>query len=229
MPKYLINKVFIELRYNESLMFNDMKCLQEIANELISVLKNYKYDSEAKALLLSNDDNNLNVSIFNNRLIIDQDEVSSLESFKKFSNEILSIVTSKLCIANFVRSGMRILKGIEVKNLKEANTYIKKNYIKINDNDFNILGDNQNVRVIFNSIFDDFGIALSISPNLFQVINIVDGNIKRNIQTPQILIDADIFIEKTTDSARIVECFIDDVIRYNYNKVDKFIGKVNIY
>lgn len=229
MPKYLINKVFIELRYYDSLMFNEMKYLQEIANNLKDILPNYTYDTNIRALMLSNEDENLKVSIFNNRLIIDQDESSSLEAFKKFSDSILSIVTSKLCIENFLRVGMRTLRGIEVKSLKEANTYIKKNYIKISDNNFNILGDNQDIKVGFSSIHNEYGISLIISPNVFQVVNIVDGNVTRSINIPQILIDTDIFIEKYTNSSKILESFIDDVINCNYNIIDKFIGKASIY
>lgn len=229
MPKYLINKVFIELRYHDSLLFNDMKYLQEIINELSGLFNNQNFDSNNKALFLSNDDTNLKVTVFNNRLIIDQDEATSLEKFKDSSIDILRIIISKLCINSFIRVGMRTLRGIETKNINEANTFIRKNFIKVNERDLGVLGNTFNTRVGFNTRFKDYDISLMLSPNLFQIISIRDGKVVKNIDTPQILVDTDVFKDGNIDANKLIEDFIDDVIDCNYNIIDKFVGKVSVY
>lgn len=229
MPKYLINKVFIELRYHDSLLFNDMKYLQEIINELSGLFNNQNFDSNNKALFLSNDDTNLKVTVFNNRLIIDQDEATSLEKFKDSSIDILRIIISKLCINSFIRVGMRTLRGIETKNINEANTFIRKNFIKVNERDLGVLGNTFNTRVGFNTRFKDYDISLMLSPNLFQIISIRDGKVVKNIDIPQILVDTDVFKDGNIDANKLIEDFIDDVIDCNYNIIDKFVGKVSVY
>ena len=229
MPKYSINKVFIELRYHDSLLFNDMKYLQEIINELSCLFNNQNFDSNNKALFLSNDDTNLKVTVFNNRLIIDQDEVTSLEKFKDSSINILRIIISKLYINSFIRVGMRTLRGIETKNINEANTFIRKNFIKVNERDLGVLGNTFNTRVGFNTRFKDYDISLMISPNLFQIISIRDGKVVKNIDIPQILVDTDVFKDGNIDVNKLIEDFIDDVIDCNYNIIDKFVGKVSVY
>ena len=182
MPKYLINKVFIELRYHDSLLFNDMKYLQEIINELSGLFNNQNFDPNNKALFLSNDDTNLKVTVFNNRLIIDQDEATSLEKFKDSSIDILRTIISKLCINSFIRVGMRTLRGIKTKNINEANTFIRRNFIKVNERDLDVLGNTFNTRVGFNTRFKDYDISLMLSPNLFQIISIKDGKVVKNIE-----------------------------------------------
>lgn len=229
MPKYLINKVFIELRYHDSLLFNDMKYLQEIINELSGLFNNQNFDPNNKALFLSNDDTNLKVTVFNNRLIIDQDEATSLEKFKDSSIDILRTIISKLCINSFIRVGMRTLRGIKTKNINEANTFIRRNFIKVNQRDLDVLGNTFNTRVGFNTRFKDYDISLMLSPNLFQIISIKDGKVVKNIDIPQILVDTDVFKDGNIDANKIIEDFIDDVIDCNYNIIDKFVGKVSVY
>lgn len=229
MPKYLINKVFIELRYHDSLLFNDMKYLQEIINELSGLFNNQNFDPNNKALFLSNDDTNLKVTVFNNRLIIDQDEATSLEKFKDSSIDILRTIISKLCINSFIRVGMRTLRGIKTKNINEANTFIRRNFIKVNERDLDVLGNTFNTRVGFNTRFKDYDISLMLSPNLFQIISIKDGKVVKNIDIPQILVDTDVFKDGNIDANKIIEDFIDDVIYCNYNIIDKFVGKVSVY
>lgn len=229
MPKYLINKVFIELRYHDSLLFNDMKYLQEIINELSGLFNNQNFDPNNKALFLSNDDTNLKVTVFNNRLIIDQDEATSLEKFKDSSIDILRTIISKLCINSFIRVGMRTLRGIKTKNINEANTFIRRNFIKVNERDLDVLGNTFNTRVGFNTRFKDYDISLMLSPNLFQIISIKDGKVVKNIDIPQILVDTDVFKDGNIDANKIIEDFIDDVIDCNYNIIDKFVGKVSVY
>lgn len=225
MPKYLINKVFIELRYQNSLLFNDMKCLQEIANDLSTLFNNQNFDPDNKALFLANDNTNLKVTVFNNRLIIDQDEVNSLEEFNISATKVLEIIISKLCINSFIRVGMRTLRGIETENINEANTFVRESFVKIDKSNLEILGDIFSTSVEFNTKYKDYNISLMIKPNSFHVVSIKNGNIVKDKNMPQILVDTDVFKDGNIERNKLIESFIEDVIKCNYNIVDKFVEK----
>lgn len=229
MPKYLINKIFIEARYNNSLLFNDMKYVQEIVDGLSSVMPNYNYDTDAKALMLGDNESRLKVTVTNNRLVIDFDEAESLECFRDKANVILGMIVEKLSIRSFVRVGMRALRGIEVKDINTANMYVRKNFIKISDNEMINLGDTKDIRVGFNSTYKNYILSLNISPNIFQVIEVRNGEVIKSNSIAQVLVDSDVFIENNISSSSIIESFIDDVIQCNYNCVDEFIRKVSKY
>lgn len=229
MPKYRINKAFIELRYRDSLLFNDMNNLQGIIEELGDVVTNYNFDSVSRAFILVNEDRKLNVTILNNRIVIDQDEPTSLEEFKNIANNILRKIIERLSISSFLRVGMRTYRGIVVNNINEANTYVRKNYIKINDNDFKLFGEPKNIKVNFSAIHNDYIVSLAINPHQFNVIEYQDGQLIRNVNESQVLIDTDIFIEKQVESSKVIDTFISDAINITEENVDKFIGKVNVY
>lgn len=96
MQDMIINKVFIEVRYPDSLMFNDMSALQSICNSLISIVPNRNFDKANNFLIITSEDNSFRVTISNNRLILDHDQPNDYGKFKELSNEVLRIVTEKI-------------------------------------------------------------------------------------------------------------------------------------
>ena len=229
MPNYFMNKVFIEAKYQEALLFNDMRVLQEIIRDLKEITPEAKYDDNQKTLIFMNNELQFNIVLNKNRLEINCDSPIEFYEFKKYSQYILNIVVEKLYIENFQRIGMRAFRGIEKINMGEANKYIWKNFIKIREEDLRELGNVKDCGVNFTIKSDEYSINLGISPNFYQVIKIVNGEVKDKVEKPEIMIDSDIFLDDKIEVDRVLNRFIDDVIRINETKINEFIKRVGIY
>lgn len=225
-----INKIFIELRYKDSFMFNDMECLEEIKDNVSSLLPEFKYDASNKVLILTNSKKHCNVNITGDRMVIDYDEPKSFEEFQSLAKEVLEITTNHLKIRNFTRIGIRSFRGENKQNGAEALSNVRKNFLKIHDSDLNILADKLiSVGVTFSFIKDKYVINLNITPNNFKVVEIENGVVTRDIDKSQVLIDSDIYREGEISREELINEFLVDFIDINNNSINSFMKKVGKY
>jgi len=229
MPNYSFSKIFIEARYSPALFFNDMNKIQLIADELIELFPIYTFEPNQKALVLNNIDKHYAANILANRFILDVDEPINFDEFKEIADKFIYSIITNLNIKTMNRIGMRTLRGMNKKNIGEANNFIK-NLFKFDDLLFNKLGsDINNLGITFSFRSDDYTIAVNIRSNSMQTIEMKDNAMVRNETVNQVLVDSDVFLEGTIDIDTVSNRFINDVIKINNNKIDNFIKNVSIY
>lgn len=239
MPNYVVNKVFIEARYNNALFFNDFNKIQSIMDESEGIFPISNFEPNQKVLILNNLEKHYTANISANRFIIDADRPESFESVKIIIEALLRICTNNLNIKKFTRIGMRTFRGIPKKNLGEANNYVKKNLFKFDDVILNKLGNSINnlgISFMFNN--DNYKTMLNIKAASMQTFEInlnptIANEIKLNSMTKnevvnEVLIDSDVFQDGIVDVDFVINNFIDDVIQINNSKIDEFIRSVSI-
>lgn len=229
MPNYLMNKVFIEAKYSDNILFNDMMILQQIINDLSQIMPEYNYDEKMKTLILINSERQFNTIINKNRIEINCDSQIEFNDFKHMGQNILEVLVNKLSIKNFIRIGMRTFRGIISNNMDQAKKYVWKNYIKIKPSDFTDIGNADQCAVKFSILRGKYKINLSIMPNRYQMLQVQNGKVINNINKPEIVIDSDIYIDNSNNVEEILNYFIDDVIKINNNEINNFVSKVGIY
>lgn len=227
MADYMINKAFVEARYNNAILFNDFNKLQLISRQVTKFFPISDYNANQKQLILSNDEKHRVVTIFQNRFVIDIDEPPSFENFKNIVNQTMEVIFSALDITKINRFGFRSLIGKEFENLNSVDDFIKNNLLKISTSDYNILGTNvRDCTISFTFDNDKYNVRLNIHPNLFQMLEVENNIIKRNMQKVQLLSDVDIFQEGSLDSQSILLNFLRDAIKINNENIKKFITEI---
>lgn len=229
MPNFSLNKVFIEAIYSDSLLFNDMRILQEIIENFKDNLPESNYDDQTKTLVLVNSEKQCNIMISKNRIAIDSDSPNSFDEFKNFSNQALNVIIPKLAITRFNRVGMRSFRGIEKKNNGEAYKSVWKNFIKVKEEDLNELGTIHGCGVNFILTGQEYNVNLGISPNFYQVLKIVNGNVQSQVNKWQLMVDSDVYLNPPINVEKVLNSFVDDVIKINENQVNNFISKASNY
>lgn len=226
MQDMIINKVFIEVRYPDSLMFNDMSALQSICNSLISIVPNRNFDKANNFLIITSEDDSFRVTISNNRLILDHDQPNDYGKFKELSNEVLRIVTEKLMIDYVTRIGMRSLRGIEKTNEYEACEYICSNYANKVKTNSNMIGEMVGFGINMSFERKDYRINLALMPNSLQTITVTPAG-SSETKRCEVQVDTDVYLNSVNDIPRLYNNFIDDVIRINENEIVQFIRKMS--
>lgn len=230
MSNFYLNKIFIEARYNSALYFNDMDKLQSIIDKTSKYFSLNHYDTNTKTLILINQKEHLNVNISDKRFIIDMDEPKAFEEFGEVSNDIIKSITETLSISKLTRIGMRSFVGIYKKNYGAADNYVRRNFIKIDDKSFNILGKNiRDIGVSFSFNCEDYKILMNIKPNTLKITEIENNTVKRNETKYQVLIDSDVFEDGNIEADKLCKDFIKDVIKINNENINNFIRDVSIY
>lgn len=229
MSKFFVNKIFIELIYSETLLFNDMRTLNEISEILKDTFPETNYDDIQKNLILSNSEKQYMITLNKNRLGIDVNSPISFLDFKEISNRVMSTVIETLKIKNVIRLGMRTFRGIEKRNNGEAYKSVWKNFIKIKEEDLKDLGLIQGCGVNFTLRGEKYNINLGISPNFYQILKIVNGKIEDQANKWQFMVDSDVYLDSNISIENVLNSFVEDVISINENKIDEFINKESIY
>lgn len=226
MCNMIINEVFIEIRYPDSLMFNDMPVLQSICNSLINILPNRNYDKGNNLLNLTSNDTKFRVTIGNNRTIIDYTQPESYEDFKKVGNKVLGIIVDKLMINYVIRVGMRSLSGIEKLSEIDATKYICDNYVNKQKIESNTIGKIVGCGINMSFERDEYRVNLALIPNTFQTITVTPEGSSQTRRC-EVQIDTDVYLNSMNDITKLCNDFIDDVININQNEINEFISKMS--
>gem|GEM_PF-2736603 len=230
MATYKFNKIFIEIRYGNALFFNDMNKLQVIIDELNYIFPVSNYDSNQKALVLANVEKHYTLNIGANRLILDIDKPNDFDTFNEIAISCIKSISKSLNIKQYYRVGMRSIRGLEKKNIAEANNYVRKNFIKTNDTAFSALGDKMNnFGLSFSFENNGYRIMMNIKAAEMHTLEIQNSIVKSNEQIFQVLVDSDVSKEGLLNSNDINSSFIKDVIEINVDKIDAFINTMGVY
>ncbi len=230
MSTYRINKIFIEIRYNDSILFNNLEKVEQVNQELISLFTESTYDSENKVLAMGSSSKKAITNISINRTTIDMELPERLEDFKSVAMPVIDAIIKVLNIKSFKRIGMRTFKGIEKKNFNEVDRYIKNNFIKYDDAAYRILNENiYNFSTKFSFKVDEYNCIMGVSPEVYKKVDI--NNFEENADSEnmsfQAELDIDIFMQGMLDSFEIRSSFIDKVINIHNERLDKFINKIS--
>lgn len=228
MSQFLINKIVVEIIYSDLLLY-DVKILQEIKIALKNYFPDSSYDEQSKTLVLINHEKSCNVAINKNRIIISDDSTNSFQEFKELSDRVFNEAIPKLAIDSFQRIGMRTFRGIEKKNNGDAYKSVLKDFIKVTEEDLKDLGSIQACGVNFVLKGEKYNINLGISPNFYQMLKIVDGNVMNQVNNWQLMLDSDVYLNPPISVDKVLNSFVEDVIKINENKIENFITKVSSY
>jgi len=120
-----LSRVVFELRYNDAFLY-----LDNCGATLIEIRKNYPEwevsEASVKSANLKDIHRKMELAFNNKNIRFTQDEVSSLNQFKKVSTQITPIFLEKFQIENFSRVGNRFFYHLPLKNVDEGKKIIEK-------------------------------------------------------------------------------------------------------
>jgi len=221
-----LDKIFIELRYPEELLFDDRKILKKISKDSSDYFSNFKFNQNNNSLSLINNDKYLNANIFNNRMVINMNEPSfyqgnSLEKFKEICIKMSDRVVNELELEQIDRIGIRAMWAYDVKDINESIELIEINFL---DSDFlNVFlekNELSNTSVSFSLNRNNIGTNIKISHNTSQKIEIRGRELIENENKEFLGLDIDVYIDNPIKSSEI-KSYLKKLVSYQNRRVDQ--------
>lgn len=126
-----LKQLFMECKYDDAILFNNMNKLNLIARQLKPKYPVYKFLKDKNLLHLENMNKCYRCDVLENRLVINYDNKDmNLPTFKNLCNNTLNEVFSILEINMINRIGLRGVWGINIKKKSTIDEIISKNTIK---------------------------------------------------------------------------------------------------
>lgn len=221
-----LDKIFIELRYPEELLFDDRKILKKISKDSSDYFNNFKFNQNNNSLSLNNNDKYLNANIFNNRMVINMNEPSlykgnSLDKFKEICIKMSERVISELELEQIDRIGIRAMWSYGVQDINESIELIENNFL---DSDFlNVFLEKNklsNTSVSFSLNRNNIGTNIKISHNTSQKIEIRGRELIENENKEFLGLDIDVYIDNPIKSSEI-KSYLKKLVSYQNRRVDQ--------
>ncbi len=195
-----LNKIFIECRYPNNLLFNDMGKLNLLKNKLSKSLPQANYDKKNNVFIMINPTKRYTCNVFEDKVILKFDEPDDINVFKNITKQVIEETGLLLDINELQRIGVRAEWGLEFQDLRTIGNIIFERFYKINEKDIQNLGIQiENPKVSFSLIKDRIKKNISIFGANVQVVEFANGIMEKNINKNMLLTDLDVYIgEKTT-------------------------------
>ncbi len=117
--KIILTKVFTELKFSATLLYSDLRLLNNFVNFLKGIYDNVTYDSNSTQITCLSAEKKTQAFFWNNRVVIDMDE-PNYELFKSITNEVLFKYCKIFESEQFNRVGIRFQWIAPYTDIKEA-------------------------------------------------------------------------------------------------------------
>lgn len=102
-----LDKVFTEVRFEKSLLFDDARTLNSIVKELKTTFPVYENNETGKLLAFFNEEKKIHCFIHNDRIIVDCDQPNDFQQFREVSGRVFQNVMGKFDVEVTERIGVR--------------------------------------------------------------------------------------------------------------------------
>lgn len=200
-------RMLIELRFNESLLFQDMRVLNSIKKLLFEDFPESGYDNNNKALSLVNPKKRSTVTVFSNRFTFQCDTSIEADVFRKKATRIVEVLIKELDIEQINRIGFRSNYGIIFNNMDDAKHFINEKFV--NKSFINTLSDDEIEDPIVKVTLSNGKTKthLKVSNALVQEVEIQNGVQVKSSSEIFADFDVDVFITELTSVDRFSEYF----------------------
>src|SRR5690606_19023625 len=185
-----IKEAVIEVRYDQSLLFDDVNTINGIKKRLKDDLPHYQKDEKNDARIFVNPPKKIFAAILSNRSSVIAHDVMSIDNFKRKANDYLIQIAEALEVDEYQRIGFRQHFGVKVSNQNEANIKIRNLFVKDMDKLVN-------PKVQFSLDKGDYKLNIFIHPASDLSITVQD-NEQTSEQAHYVVIDIHVYTNKLT-------------------------------
>ncbi|MDG0057011.1 hypothetical protein MMB75_25630 [Paenibacillus sp. P2(2022)] len=132
-----LNKIFAEIRFEPSFLFEDGRTRNDIVKELKKDFPHFEYREENKMLLFLNPQTASNVQLYQERLVIDLDLPKNVHQIKVLGASIIPFIMRKMDVEKTKRIGVRAHSYFEeIQNNLDASKKLANYFFSQNILDF---------------------------------------------------------------------------------------------
>lgn len=193
---FTLRKGLVVINFDELYdTINHINLFNEAAKELTKYFNNSSFDFNTSTFNLLNTIIQQRCSISPGNIVIEYDNMSSLEIFHKLANYTLQVFRDNGILNKFNRIGYRTLWGLDYKSIHEANDTLIKCF-NIDSKILNNFGMCDNIRYGFTSYEAGYAINYNFNSAINKEIKIFNGKQISEIENYCIIGDFDIYIDK---------------------------------
>lgn len=208
---YKIREAVIEIRYDQSLLFEDNSKLNNIFKTLKPNFPQFQRDNQARIFI--NRREKMFVAVLPNRSSAVANDINAIGTLKNKANEAFEAISRELDIDNYTRVGLRQKFAVEVDSYQEINSKIRSTFFeKIPFQTFN-------PRVSFSTSEGAKGINIYVYPSTDVSIEISDHK-EFARRKHYIIFDLDVFIEQSM-ATNSLNAFIREANKVACNKLNE--------
>lgn len=218
-----LDKIFTEVRFEQSLLFDDARTLNSIVKELKPIFPTFENNHDEKMLAFLNRDKQVKCYIHSNRIIVDCDEPKDFQVFKEMSSRVIPYVMGKLDVEVTERIGVRahyVTDSITTET--ESSNAIVQKFFNIATNEFIHKHANGNILQPRTGFMFKVGIEYFVNVNIgFRVVGEVQVNgigqqqIANHATSPMTDLDVHTNVPKRPDQ-------ITGILRFSCDKIAEY-------
>ncbi|MBN2796205.1 MAG: hypothetical protein JXR88_12415 [Clostridia bacterium] len=220
-----VYNMFIEVRYQPSMLFENLPSLNTIQKILLNDFQNANYDQSNKVLIF-NGSNGINVNIFNNRVTLHAMMNVDINKFDNVAKKTLKIVLNELDVSFIDRIGIRGNWGLVIDEYEKGEKYFFNELFNSKGILAPFFRDAEKPRMGFSKRFNDYNINLN-----FGVGNIQESGLGPNgvISKNENIIDIDIDVyNQVRLSKDLLSTRITEFLKYHEEYANEFFSKIRI-
>ncbi|WLR48144.1 hypothetical protein LC065_02400 [Halobacillus litoralis] len=219
-----LEKVLIEVRYDKSLLFDEIRQLNEIAKQSKHIFTKFGRDERNGALRLLNPNKEYFGHVFSDRASVDIDNPESYEEFVEISSQTINEISNKLEIDEFGRIGVRFFVGKQFPSTEAAWECIKSKLLDMEDVFEGETVEHPNIQFVF--VRGD--VRLNVSVRVESVTSItfeMPTGSQKGESKDMILFDIDVYSQRTVKSGESAE-FYQEAHGYAIDLLGRFDSKL---
>ncbi|WP_096435908.1 TIGR04255 family protein [Alteribacter populi] len=201
-----LEKILTEVRYDRSLLFEEVVQLNRIAKGLKTEFGQYSRNDKQNSLILKNPNSGSFANIGGDRTAVDVEFPKSYEDFKSLSVKTVESVVKHLEVDEFNRVGVRFLFAQRCNSLDEASSVIKGNFLDLNNMFMSEKITAPKVYFVVNNKGNKINVSLRVEP--VTAIR-VGPSYQEEVQEAVILFDIDVYQQNNLQPNNIND-FLDN-------------------
>lgn len=132
-----LDKVFTEVRFEPSFLYEDARTLNYITKELKPIFPIFEHNTDRKVLAFLQPENNSKCFISSDKVVVDLDEPKDFQQFQALTTKVIPLVLKKFEVESTKRIGVRAqFHKEDIKDERNSTDLILKTFFNTNTNNF---------------------------------------------------------------------------------------------